>query len=78
MKEVNRFSISDIAAITGIKSATLRIWEQRYQIIHAKRTASNIRYYDDFDLRVFLNISCLIENGFKISKIADMSDSQRV
>ena len=77
MKEVNRFSISDIAAITGIKSATLRIWEQRYQIINAKRTASNIRYYDDFDLRIFLNISCLIENGFKISKIADMSDSQR-
>jgi DNA-binding transcriptional MerR regulator len=78
MKEVNRFSISDIAAITGIKSATLRIWEQRYQIIHAKRSANNIRYYDDFDLRIFLNISCLIENGFKISEIAAMSDAQRV
>jgi DNA-binding transcriptional MerR regulator len=77
MKEVNRFSISDIADITGIKSATLRIWEQRYQIIHTKRSASNIRYYDDFDLRIFLNISCLIENGFKISKIAEMSDAQR-
>lgn len=77
MKEVNRFSISDIAAITGIKSATLRIWEQRYQIIHAKRSSSNIRYYDDFDLRIFLNISCLIENGFKISEIAAMSDLQR-
>ena len=77
MKEVNRFSISDIADITGIKSATLRIWEQRYQIIHAKRSANNIRYYDDFDLRIFLNISCLIENGFKISKIAEMSDAQR-
>ncbi len=78
MKEVNRFSISEIAAITGIKSATLRIWEQRYQIIHAKRSASNIRYYDDFDLRIFLNISCLIENGLKISEIAAMSDAQRV
>ena len=78
MKEVNRFSISDIADITGIKSATLRIWEQRYQIIHAKRSASNIRYYDDFDLRIFLNISCLIENGYKISEIAAMSDAQRV
>ena len=78
MKEVNRFSISEIAAITGIKSATLRIWEQRYQIIHAKRSASNIRYYDDFDLRIFLNISCLIENGLKISEIAAMSVAQRV
>ena len=78
MKEVNRFSISEIAAITGIKSATLRIWEQRYQIIHAKRSASNIRYYDDFDLRIFLNISGLIENGLKISEIAAMSDAQRV
>ena len=78
MKQVNQFSISDISAITGIKSATLRIWEQRYQIIHAKRSASNIRYYDDFDLRIFLNISCLIENGYKISEIAAMSDAQRV
>jgi DNA-binding transcriptional MerR regulator len=78
MKQVNRFSISDISAITGIKSATLRIWEQRYQIIHAKRSASNIRYYDDFDLRIFLNISSLINSGLKISEIAAMSDAQRV
>lgn len=78
MKQVNRFSISDIAAITGIKSATLRIWEQRYNITQAKRTATNIRYYDDFDLRVFLNIACLIESGLKISEIAELSESQRV
>lgn len=77
MKQVNRFSISDIAAITGIKSATLRIWEQRYNIIHAKRTATNIRYYDDFDLRIFLNIACLIESGLKISEIAELTESER-
>lgn len=77
MKKVNRFSISDIAAITGIKSATLRIWEQRYNITHGKRTASNIRYYDDFDLRVFLNIACLIESGLKISEIAELTESER-
>ena len=76
MKQVNRFSISDIAAITGIKSATLRIWEQRYNIIHAKRTVTNIRYYDDFDLRIFLNIACLIESGVKISEIAGLTESE--
>ena len=76
MKQVNRFSISDIAAITGIKSATLRIWEQRYNIIHAKRTTTNIRYYDDFDLRIFLNIACLIESGLKISEIAELTESE--
>ena len=76
MKQVNRFSISDIAAITGIKSATLRIWEQRYNIIHAKRTVTNIRYYDDFDLRIFLNIACLIESGVKISEIAELTESE--
>lgn len=67
------FSISDIENLTGIKAHTIRVWEQRYNFIAPKRTATNIRYYDDFDLCLFLNISTLIENGYKISKIAQLN-----
>lgn len=66
------FSISDIENLTGIKAHTIRVWEQRYNLIIPKRTATNIRYYDDGDLCLFLNISILSENGYKISKIAQM------
>ena len=67
------FSIKDIEAVSGIKSHTLRIWEQRYGIIQPKRTETNIRYYDDADLKYIINISILNKHGYKISEIAKMS-----
>lgn len=70
------FNISDIENLTGIKAHNIRIWEQRYQILPTKRTQTNIRYYDDNDLCYFLNIACLVSNGFKISKVAKMSREQ--
>lgn len=70
---MSRFSIKDIETITGIKAHTLRIWEQRYEFITPKRTETNIRYYDDNDLRYILNISILNNYGIKISEIAKMS-----
>lgn len=73
---MNKFSIGDIESLTGIKSHTIRIWEQRYGLIIPKRTDTNIRYYDDKDLCNFLNISTLNDNGFKISEIAKMSETQ--
>jgi DNA-binding transcriptional MerR regulator len=66
---MNRFSIKDVEALTGIKSHTLRIWEQRYNITKPKRTATNIRYYDDEDVKILLNVAILNRNGLKISKI---------
>ena len=69
---MRKFSISDIEAISGIKAHTIRIWEQRYEFIVSKRTDTNIRYYDEKDLCLFLNISSLSEHGFKISEIARM------
>lgn len=70
---MNKFSIKDIETITGIKSHTIRIWEQRFNFIQTKRTETNIRFYNDDDLRLFLNIATLNDNGYKISEIAKMS-----
>jgi DNA-binding transcriptional MerR regulator len=70
---MNKFSIKDIETITGIKSHTIRIWEQRYDFLKTKRTDTNIRYYDDDDLRLLLNVAALNDHGIKISEIAKMS-----
>jgi MerR family transcriptional regulator, light-induced transcriptional regulator len=67
------YSIRDLENISGIKAHTLRIWEQRYEILQPKRTDTNIRYYDDDDLRLLLSISTLNCNGYKISAIAKMT-----
>lgn len=69
---MKNYSISDIENLTGIKAHTIRIWEQRYNLICPKRTDTNIRYYDDQDLCTFLNIATLNENGYKISAISKM------
>ncbi|MBK7853276.1 MAG: MerR family transcriptional regulator [Bacteroidetes bacterium] len=71
-----QYSIKDIEMMTGIKAHTLRIWEQRYNIPLPKRTSTNIRYYDDEDLRLLLNISLLNLHGHKISEITRFSDKE--
>jgi len=71
---VSTYSIKDLEQLSGIKAHTLRIWEQRYQFILPKRTETNIRYYDDKDLKLVLNIALLKDNGYKISKIAGMDE----
>lgn len=73
---MKKFSISDIESLIGIKTHTIRVWEMRYNLVPPKRTLTNIRYYDEEDLKALLNIATLNENGYKISKIAKMSKAQ--
>lgn len=70
------FTISDIENLSGIKAHTLRVWEQRYSLLHPKRRESKHRYYDNEDLRHILQIAQLNRSGYKISKIAKMSPEQ--
>ena len=66
------YSIKDLEHLSGIKAHTIRIWEQRYQLFSPQRTATNIRFYNDDDLKLILNIASLKNHGHKISKIVAM------
>ncbi len=68
------YKIKDIANITGIQPQTLRVWEKRYGLLIPERNNAKIRYYSESDLLKLLNISLLQENGWKISKIAQLSE----
>jgi len=70
------YSIKDLEKLSGIKAHTLRIWEKRYNLLEPKRTNTNIRFYDDEDLKRILNIALLNRNGIKISHIADLDDTE--
>lgn len=72
------FSIKDLESLTGVKAHTIRIWEQRYDLLHPERSETNIRTYSSEDLKRLLNVSLLLDRGMKISKIASMSESQMV
>lgn len=73
----SRYSIKDLERLTGVKAHTIRIWEQRYEIVQPQRTETNIRYYRDKDLKRLLNVAVLVHNGIKISKVACLSDAER-
>lgn len=73
---MGRYSIKNLEELSGIKAHTIRAWENRYGIIQPKRTSTNIRYYDDNDLKLVLNISLLNNYGYKISEIASMPKAQ--
>ncbi|MEN8745780.1 MAG: MerR family transcriptional regulator [Polaribacter sp.] len=70
------FTIRDLQNISEIKAHTIRIWEKRYNLLQPKRTDTNIRSYSHQNLTKLLNISLLNKNGFKISKIAEMSEAE--
>ncbi|SEF82828.1 MerR family transcriptional regulator [Algoriphagus boritolerans] len=73
---MSTYSIKDLEQLSGIKAHTLRIWEQRYNLLNPKRTDTNIRFYDDNDLKLILNVALLNDNGYKISKIASMNQEE--
>ena len=70
------FTIKELESFSGIKAHTIRIWEQRYNLLKPDRTDTNIRRYTDHDLKRLLNISLLLNLGYKISGIAKLSDTE--
>lgn len=73
---INVFSIKDLENFSGIKAHTIRIWEKRYRILEPDRTDSNIRTYNESELKKILNVAYLNRNGLKISRIAELSDDE--
>ena len=73
---MNKFTIKDLENLSGIKAHTIRIWEQRYSFLKPQRTATNIRYYSNLELKMLLNISLLNKYGYKISHIDRMSNDE--
>lgn len=72
------YKIKDLETLTGIKAHTIRIWEKRYNILEPNRTETNLRSYSDRELQDILLVNLLNQNGYKISKIADLSRDERI
>ncbi|MDP1802390.1 MAG: MerR family transcriptional regulator [Bacteroidota bacterium] len=70
------YQITELEQLTGIKAHTIRIWEKRYNLIEPDRTSTNYRRYNDEQVRKILNVSTLLINGYKISKIAALTEKE--
>lgn len=67
------YTIKELENFTGIKAHTIRIWEQRFNLLVPERTDTGYRFYSDDDLKKILNINLLLKGGYKISKIAKLN-----
>lgn len=70
------YPIHELERLTGIKAHTIRIWEKRYALIEPERTSTNRRNYSDTQVRKLLNVATLLSQGFKISKIAALTEDE--
>ena len=73
---MRNYSIKELENYSGIKAHTIRIWEQRYNLLNPSRTDTGYRYYNDDDLKKLLSISVLQKAGVKISKVANLSKEE--
>jgi MerR family transcriptional regulator, light-induced transcriptional regulator len=71
------FTIKELESLSGIKAHTIRIWEQRYKFLRPSRTDTNIRRYNNEELKTLLTVALLNKYGYKISKIDEMRPEQR-
>jgi DNA-binding transcriptional MerR regulator len=72
------FTIKELESLSGIKAHTIRIWEQRYGFLKPSRTQTNIRTYNNEELKTLLTVALLNKYGYKISRIDEMLPAQRV
>jgi DNA-binding transcriptional MerR regulator len=72
------FTIKELESLSGIKAHTIRIWEQRYQFLKPSRTPTNIRRYNNDELKTLLTVALLNKYGYKISRIDEMHPEQRM
>lgn len=76
LNKMEGYSIQYLEQLTGIKAHTIRVWEQRYNLLQPLRTPSNVRLYHDEDLKKVLRISTLLNAGYKIGDLAFLSEEQ--
>jgi DNA-binding transcriptional MerR regulator len=72
------FTIKELESLSGIKAHTIRIWEQRYQFLKPSRTSTNIRRYNNEELKTLLTVALLNKYGYKISRIDEMPPEMRM
>ena len=67
-----RYNLNLVLQETGIKAATLRAWERRYQLPQPHRTAGGHRLFSDHDIETIKWLIARQEEGLSISRAVDL------
>ena len=74
------FNIQMASQLSGLRSATIRAWEKRYQVVTPERAENKHRLYSELDIEKLTLLAQLTELGQNIGKIAklDLHELKRV
>ena len=65
------YTVKQVAALTGVAEATLRVWERRYDVVRPSRTPGGYRLYDDSQVGALREMASLVEAGVPASRAAE-------
>ncbi|MBA2499936.1 MAG: MerR family transcriptional regulator [Chitinophagaceae bacterium] len=74
--DTKKFTIRHLEKFSGIRTHTLRTWEQRYDLLSPQRSETNYRMYSIKEAKKILNIALLNKNGHKISFLSTLTDAE--
>lgn len=69
-----RYTVKQVAELTGVAPATLRAWERRYAVVAPQRSSSRYRLYDDDDVARLSRMAELVRGGAPASLAAEQVD----
>jgi DNA-binding transcriptional MerR regulator/methylmalonyl-CoA mutase cobalamin-binding subunit len=73
-----RYRIGTLARLTGVTTHAIRIWERRYKALSPRRTPGGARLYTDEDVHRLRLVKKLLERGYTISAVANLSVEELV
>lgn len=65
---MNHLQIGDLARLTGVAAATLRVWESRFGFPAPARTESGYRRYCEEDVEAVWHVAALRERGVPVAE----------
>jgi len=74
MLKEKKFTIEQVAELTGLPASSLRNWEKRYHFLSPDRLENGYRLYGLEQVFALQKISRRIHAGFKIGELADLME----
>ncbi|WP_432560561.1 MerR family transcriptional regulator [Granulicoccus sp. GXG6511] len=65
-----RYTVKQVAALTGVLETTLRVWERRYGVVDPQRSPGGYRLYDDAQVERLRRMAALVAAGVPASVAA--------
>ena len=69
----NRLRSGTVARLSGVPVATLRVWERRYGVVDAPKSATGQRLYNNHDVQRLRLLRQLTERGHAIGTLAALA-----